>query len=129
MGGYDTDEPDYESPHQVGDEVLVTGILTVKNSVGGTESIDHDGVVCKIEKAFWDYETGWRYNGRILSEADIGRARKQSLSSYDAEHYRREYPDQPHLAESAERAAAEYDPSKAYFCEHDISPVPQPQVR
>jgi hypothetical protein len=38
----------YEHPYQVGDEVHVTGTLTMRNTVGGTTLLRHGGTRCKI---------------------------------------------------------------------------------
>ena len=123
------DEAAYEPPADVGDAVFVTGMATVVNSTGGTTTLRHDGLACEVTRAWWDYETGWRFAGRISDADAVASAREQSTSAHDADHYRRTFPNNPGLAQRAEKAAAEYDPSVVYFSEHDLAPAPAPGRR
>lgn len=119
------DTPSYPSPCNIGDEVTVSGTLCVTNSVGGTTILEHDGTVTvKVTKAFWDYETGWRFHGKVAPGPVVDEFRRQATSRYTAEDYRRMYPGNPELATTAEKAAHDFDPSKLYFSEHDIVRAP-----
>lgn len=122
---YDFETPEYESPADVGDSVLVTGTLCTNNSVGGTEILEHEETTCVVTKKFWDYETGWRYHGRVVDDASIESFRAQSTSEFTPDDYREKYPDQLHLYESAKAALEKFDPSYVYFSEHDLAARPK----
>jgi len=129
IGTHPDEEPLYECPYEVGDEVFVTGRLTVTNTVGGTTDIEHSGVDVRITWTRWDYETGWRFGGEPLKPEDVESIRRQATCEYDAEHYRREYPNNPALAESAAYAASIFNPKRTHFSEHDIAPPNAPRPR
>lgn len=129
QGMYD-DEPqaDEPCPVAVGDEIEVHGKLTLINDVGGTSDLPLPGARVRVASIRWDYETGWRFTGQLLDDEAIAAARLAGITGYDAEHYRRTFPDQPHLAESTEKAAAAFDPSKVFFSEFDIAPRSAPTM-
>jgi len=123
-----TEAPEYPSPYAVGETVSVAGTLVTNSSVGGTVLLEHDGVECTITKAFWDYEVGWRYHGTVIDRELVEAFRVQATSEFTPEDYREKYPNNPDLYESAVAAAAKFDPSYVYFCEHDVSPAPVPGI-
>lgn len=116
----DDDTPEYPNPAEVGASVLVTGTLCTNNSVGGTEVLKHSGTQCTVTKAFWDYETGWRYHGRVEDAASIEEFRKQSTSEFTPEYYREKHPENPSLYERVLKASERFDPGYVYFSEHDF---------
>jgi len=117
----DDDTPDYPSPVAVGDTVTVSGTLTTRNSVGGTETLEHAGTECTVTKAFWDYEAGWRYHGRVADTAATEEFRRQATCEFTPESYRELYPNQPHLYERAKSALEKFDPGYVFFSEHDLA--------
>lgn len=122
MADYDFDEePEYPSLASVGQRVrLKPGTLYFNNDVGGTSDLAHDGCFVEVTKSFWDYETGWRYHGRILDPALIERVRQAGTTGYTPEHYAEHYPNNPKLAEDARRARDVFDPTRVYFSEHEV---------
>lgn len=123
----DFEEPEYPSPAEVGDTVTVTGTLTTVNSSGGTESLKHDGVECVVTKAFWDYEAGWRFHGRVVDEAKLEDFRAQATSEYTPDYWKEKYPDQPHHYERSKAALESFDPGYVYFSEHSLAPSLAPR--
>ena len=122
--------PEHESPVNAGDVAIVAAdTLTTRNDVGGTASLRHAETTCVVTKAWWDDETGWRYAGRLADEAVVAEVRAQATTGYDAEHYRRTYPSNPALAESAELAARAFDPAAVNFGEMDLVAAPTPGMR
>jgi len=121
-----SDEPDYPAPCRVGETVLVTGTLCSTNSVGGTEMLQHGGTECVVRKAFWDYETGWRFHGRVVDEAATEEFRRQATCEFTPDHYREKYPTQPQLYERVKAAHDAFDPGYVFFSEHDLAPSPKP---
>lgn len=115
------DHPSYPSPVNVGDRVVVSGTISIINTSGGTTVLDHDGVECQVTKAFWDYEAGWRYHGRVLNVDATDSFREQGDTGIAPEVYREKYPARLDLYKSALTAAETYDPGYVYFCEFDIS--------
>lgn len=110
------EEPAYPCPVAVGDEVVVTGLLCGKYEVGGTLILDgFTNKACVVTRSFWDYETGWRFVGRLVDEADIQAVRQLGTTGRTAEEYRERYPANPDLAESTAKALSEYDPAVVYF--------------
>lgn len=126
LDDFDPETPDHDSPVAVGDRITVTGRISFTNQSGGTTSIPRDAVEVEVIKAFWDYEAGWRYHGRLMDDAEIDAFRAEGQSSFDADWYRQNYPDQPHLAESSAVAFASFDPAKVYFDERMIAPSSLP---
>lgn len=122
----DFEMPDYPSPVEVGDTVTVHGTLCTNNSVGGTEILEHDGIECRVTKAFWDYETGWRFHGRVVDPAAVEDFRVQATSEFTPEFYREKYPNQPEHYERVKVAFENFDPGHVYFSEHDLAPRPKP---
>ncbi|MBY3433616.1 hypothetical protein HFN89_05585 [Rhizobium laguerreae] len=116
----DDQPPEYPSPAEVGESVLVTGTLCTSNTSGGTEILKHNGTPCVVTKAFWDYETGWRYHGRVEDAAALEVFRAQATTAFTPEHYLKEYPNNPDLYERAKKAAKDFDPGHVYFSEHDL---------
>lgn len=120
-------EPDYPAPFAVGDEVDVSGTLATTNSAGGTEIIRHSGVRCRITKAWWDYETGWRYRGTPLDPKDVSEIRQQATSEYGPAWYRKNRPEDLEGLRRSIEAERAFDPSNVGFSEHDIArPGPRP---
>lgn len=96
----DPHTPAYESPLGVGSTASVTGLIAANNAAGGTVIVTDgipSGVALRVTKAFWDYETGWRYHGVAADQA------AESLLSQ----------------KGAVPRAGETE-AKAYFSEHDI---------
>jgi hypothetical protein len=116
----DDQPPEYPSPAEVGKAVMVAGTLCTNNSSGGTEILKHNGTQCIVTKAFWDYETGWRYHGHVEDTAAIEAFREQATTGLTPESYREKYPNNPDLYERAKKAAKEFDPGYVYFSEHDL---------
>lgn len=120
----DDQTPEYPSPAEVGEVVVVTGTLCNKNDVGGTTILEHDGVSCIVTKSFWDYETGWRFHGRVEDAAAAEVFRQQATTGFKPEEYREKYPANPKLYEDVKKAAEEFDPAYVYFSEHDFARRP-----
>jgi hypothetical protein len=124
-----TQQAHYTCPCKEGEEIQVSGTLCVTNDVGGTTILDlPEELTVTVTKAFWDYETGWRFHGRASGPV-LEVIRQQATTGYTADHYREKYPGNPQLAIDAEKAAREFDPSKIYFSEFDIvrAPVLRPR--
>lgn len=128
----DHETPSYESPANVGDRVTLAASGTVCTSYdsGGTCILNLGGndLEVTVTKAFWDYETGWRFHGRAEGPF-VEEFRRQATSGYTAEHYRKEYANAPELAADTERAFREFDPAKVYFSEFDLNPQPSLRMR
>lgn len=116
----DNQPPEYPSPAELGESVLVTGTLCTNNTSGGTEILKHNGTQCVVTKAFWDYETGWRYHGRVEDAAALKTFREQATTGFTPDHYREKYPNNPDLYERAKKASEDFDPGYVYFSEHDL---------
>lgn len=114
----------YECPIAVGDEVLVTGTLAVTNSSGGTTIVEHAGTTCRVTKTMWDYECGWRFHGVPVDVEAVREIRRQAVTGYDPDWYRVNRPGDAQSLAHAEAAQAAFDPSKVFFSEHDVTPVP-----
>jgi hypothetical protein len=123
----DHEEPEYPSPVAVGDTVTI-GRVSATNDVGGTLLLDDmKDVEAVVTKAFWDYECGWRYHGKLVNEADVEAVRASGTTEWTPEHYKEKFPGIPDLVESVTKAKAEFDPSKVYFSEHELpKPAPAP---
>ncbi|MCS4089264.1 hypothetical protein [Rhizobium sp. BK176] len=117
----DNQPTEYPSPAALGESVLVTGTLCTNNTSGGTAILEHAGTQCVVTKAFWDYETGWRYHGRVDDAAALDAFREQATTRFTPESYREKYPNNPDLYERAKKAADEFDPGYVYFSEHDLA--------
>jgi hypothetical protein len=128
----DYEAPSYDSPASVGDLVILAASATVCTSYdsGGTCILDLDGkeLEVTVTKAFWDYETGWRFHGRAEGPI-VEEFRRQATSGYTPEHYRKEFANAPELAADAERAFREFDPAKVYFSEFDLKLQPSLRMR
>lgn len=126
------DTPRYASPAEVGDKIVLaaSGTVCTDYDAGGTCILDLQGseVEVTVTKAFWDYETGWRFHGRVEGPI-VEDFRRQATSGYNPEHYRKEYPNAPHLAADTERANRAFDPSTVKFSEFDIKPQMSMQLR
>lgn len=125
----EADMPTHPAPAEVNDEVLVTGTLCAHNDVGGTEILKHAGVMVRVTRSFWDYETGWRFVGKIDDESIVALVRQQATTGIDVEDYRTKYPTAVELIASAEKARAEFDPSVVYFSEGDFTIDVGPALR
>lgn len=121
--------PAYASPLNVGDTVLVTGTICIKNSSGGTEMIRDANIVCVVTKGFWDYEAGWRFHGKVPAEADVAVLQASGLTEYGPDWYRANRPDDAAGLAKSEKALAAFDPSKVYFSEHEITLNPEAGLR
>ena len=115
---------DDECPANLGDEVFVTGNLCCTNTIGETEILTHDGVRCRITKAWLDYETGWRFHGEVLDEAAIENIRAQATTEFNLEWYRLNRPSDVLGLFRVEKAIQEFNPAKVFFGERDIAPTP-----
>lgn len=116
--------PEYPSPVEVGETVFVSGTLCNTNTSGGTTILEHSGATCVVTKSFWDYETGWRFHGRVVDEANVQSFREQSTTRFTPEYYKEKYPTSPSLYEDAKKASEAFDPGYVYFSEHDLAPKP-----
>lgn len=115
------EEPSRPNPYPVGTVVrLKSGAIYFSNDVGGTSFIDQPGVRAEVIHAFWDYETGWRYHGRLLEKSVIERVREEGTSGHTPETYARNCPNRADLFESAKKAMAEFDPSRIFFSEDEV---------
>lgn len=120
---------DGAAPAIEGDRVAVFK-LSIDNDVGGSEWQEFpDGVEVLIEKSFYDRETGWRFHGRIQSDEVVTQLRKLGTTGHTIEHYREKFPNSPDFADTIAGFRRNFDPSKAYFSEHDLSPAPSPSAR
>lgn len=112
----------HTAPYDIGDKVVVHGMLTTTNDVGGTRDLKHPmsfGTVCEVTHAFFDDETGWRFYGKVLDEETVSLFRKQATTGYTPEFYAEKYgEDSPHVARTRE-AAAKFDPADVRFSEFD----------
>ena len=94
--------------YEVGDVVLVKS-LCFDNDVGGTE-IDFgefgDGLPrpmrAKIDRKFYDYETGQRFVGHLVDEKDVAVLRERGATKW------------------APKVAA-WNPAKVYFGDRDVA--------
>lgn len=122
----DTEGAAYPCPIAVNDEIMLTGMIVATNEVGGSVVIDDQTVRVRCTKAFWDYETGWRFHGELLDKADIERVRAQTTESKFTEaHYREKYPNSPDLWASVAKARAAYNPAKIFFDEDSLQTAPK----
>lgn len=112
--------PAHPSPLKVGDCVLVTGLLYLTNSRGGTEMLRDANIPCTVTKAFWDYETGWIYHGTPTETSDVERLRALGTSEFGPDWQRKNHPNDAAGLAHAVKALAEFDPTKVVFWEHDI---------
>lgn len=78
----DIDEPTHPSPFAIGEDVEVTGLICAKNDVGGTTVVKHAGMTCKVTRAFFDYEVGWRFVAMPTSPADRRLVRSQCATGH-----------------------------------------------
>ncbi len=85
----DFEKPTHDQPVQVGEVVDVVGLICNRNDVGGTTILENPGVECRVEKAFWDYETGWRFHGRVIDEKVVENFRKQATTGFTPSTIRR----------------------------------------
>ncbi len=113
-------------PFKVGDVGFFKAIA-IQNTVGGTRLLNGDQYSpwpgearVEITRAWHDYETGWKAAGVLLDADLIEIARAAGTSIYDAEYYRRAYPDHPKLAESAQKAADRFRPEIVYVSQWDL---------
>jgi hypothetical protein len=127
--GADFDSPDYASPCEIGDVVMVTGTLCTSYTNGGTAILKHSGTECEVTKSFWDYETGWGFHGRVVDPATVEDFRAQSASSLTAEQFLEKHPNDRKHFEDILKANEKYDPGYVYFSEHDLAPRPKPGMR
>lgn len=117
-------EPAYKCPVSVGDRVQVSGKVCLTSSAGGTKVIDNANIECAVTKAFWDWETGWRFWGSPADATDLAMLRECGTSEIGPDWYRANRPDDAAGLARAEAAVAAFDPSKVYFSEHDIAARP-----
>jgi hypothetical protein len=71
------------------------GVAT-RNDVGGTEKIPDGEYDVIVIKAWWDYETGDRYHGQVVKQADVDRIAAATATPYTPK-------------------SREYDPSLVFF--------------
>lgn len=128
----DHESPNYDSPAEVGEKVILSasGTVCTHYDSGGTCILRLEGsdLEVTVTKAFWDYETGWRFHGRAEGPI-IEEFRRQATSGYTPEHYRKQYANAPELAADTERAFSEFDPAKVYFSEFDLKSQPSLRMR
>jgi len=71
------DEPAYESPHGMDDEVRVFDSAYVLDGAQVRHDVQLDGKVCRITECWWDEELGWRYLGEPIDQALAEEIRRQ----------------------------------------------------
>lgn len=72
----------------------------------------------EVISGYYDYETGYRYKGKISNERLLEEFRKIGTTGYTPEHYKKY--ENKKLYEDTKKAAEEYDPSIVYFSEFDV---------
>lgn len=112
--------PAYSSPLKVGDRAMVTGLLCLTNSLGGTAMVENANMPCTVTKAFWDYETGWRFHGTPTEASDVERLRAVGTTEIGPDWYRKNMPNDSTGLALAVKSLEEFDPTKVFFSEHDI---------
>lgn len=117
----DFDTPSHPCPLKVGDVVEIPGMICGNYDVGGTVIFEHEEAwQAEVTKAWWDYETGWRFHGRLTDPALVEAVRSQAVTGRTADEYREKYPSAPDLILSTEKALIEFDPTKVYFDEFSL---------
>lgn len=99
----DIQEPSHPSPAAVGDVVAVDGLICARNDMGGTVILAERRMDCRVAKAFWDYEVGWRYHAMPVAQPDAESVRRQGRTGH-----------------ACIRGAEPLD-GKVFFCEHDLA--------
>ena len=61
------EDPEYPPRWEIGQVLALTGTVYFPNVVGGTARMEVSGLgfSAKIFRRFWDYETGWKFHGRV----------------------------------------------------------------
>jgi hypothetical protein len=121
VGDFDKEPPAYPSPVAVGETVRVNGTLSTSGSNGGTVILVHATTECVVTKAFWDYETGWRYWGHVDDPATVATFRQQGDSEYTLEHYAEKYGEASDIYRNVKEGRSKYDPASVRFSEFDIA--------
>lgn len=109
----------YEDPME---GIKLTDVDADGNVISETVLHSNDGVVDKpiiaeITSGFYDYETGYKYKGKLLDNDLIEDFRKIGTTSYEPEDYKK-YGNKSY--EETKLAAKNYDSSIIYFSEFDI---------
>lgn len=77
-------------------------------------------IMCLVTKAFWDYETGWRYHGTPVEASDVEKLRVIGTTKYTPDWYRENRPGDDDGLRNAETGLRNYNPAKVFFSEHDV---------
>ena len=110
-----------------GYEDVIDGMsITIENpdgTIGHTILSSHDKLVnlpIKIEviDRFYDYETGYRYKGKIVDEKLLEEFKNFGTTGFKPEDYKK-YKDKS-IYEDTLKACENYDPSIVYFSEFDV---------
>lgn len=103
--------------------------LTVENPDGTIEHTtlkSHDKLTdlpieIEITDRFYDYETGYRYKGKVINEKLIEEFKDFGITGFKPEDYKKY--ENNSLYEKALNASENYEPSEAYFSEFDVIKV------
>ena len=72
----------------------------------------------EVISGFYDYETGFRYKGKVINDDLIDEFKKLGTTGYTPDDYKKY--EIKSLYEDAKKAAENYDPSIVYFSEFDV---------
>lgn len=108
---------------EVGDKVVAKSDgfygVTIKNDVGGTETLPKGRYKVMVTKQWEDYETGQRLIGTLQDEKDIAVARKKGTTGHAND---------PRMA-TLVREQKPWDPKVVYFSEHHCEPMRNQRAR
>ena len=119
----DPEVPDRDCPHEVG-EIVHINRASSNNDVGGTLMLGDREFDVEIVRSFWDYETGWRFWGRLLDADDVETVKQLGVTGLNHP-YRKDLRGLPGF-ENKDPDFWIYDPARVYFSEFDIAPIPTP---
>lgn len=105
----------------------IDGMKLTVHQPDGTidESTIHTNYPCvdlpievEVISGFYDYETGFRYKGKIINEELINEFKKIGTTGFTPDDYKKY--ENKSLYEDAKKASENYDPSIVYFSEFDV---------
>jgi hypothetical protein len=117
---YPDPAPSYGSRVKPGDRVTAGGILTTRNSCGGTEIIRNMAIQVDVTRVWYDYETGYRCLGRVVDAQVAAEIRRKATSKYGVDWVREKHPDNATAILRAVEAELNWDPEIIAFHENDI---------